>query len=575
MKLRTFFYALAGGVLVLLLIAAGGFFWIAANSPLSLLQGGGQASPAAAMFVPKQSPLMVSLLVNPDRLESFRLAIAPQSERRQARTEINQLKNSLLTSTGLDYERDIQPWLGDEVTFAVTTPDFDRDDENGAQVGYLVAVATQDPERSREFLQLFWQKRAIAGMDLVFEQYAGVKLIYSQPSPTPNPQPLAPSPQPSLATAVVGDRFVLFANSPKVLRTAINNVQAPGLSLSNSKSYQQALQRLSDRQIGLVFVSLPQLSQWLDGEENHTTETPSPYEDLVVALELDRQGLLAETALLTAPGAKLMPAKPALSKPVGALDFIPAASPLTAAGTDLQQFWHELNDSLAVYDKLPALVNQPLAELQDQWGIDLPKEVFSWVKDEYALALLTRADQPQPDWIFVAKKADGASEAVDHLDAIAQQQGLSLGTLTLGNQQTSAWTKLSTTAANRPSRKRNRDAEAITLSAEVQGIHTAVGDYEVFATSVEAMNQALQANATPLLSNLEFQRAIAPLSNENDGYLYLNWQSVRGLVEQEFPIVRLAELAGKSVFDHVRSLTVSSYGSEANLRRGAIFIRLN
>ncbi|MBD1866719.1 DUF3352 domain-containing protein [Cyanobacteria bacterium FACHB-471] len=572
MKLRTFFYALAGSVLVLLLVAVGGFFWIAAHSPLSLLQGGGQASPAAAMFVPKQSPLMVSLLVKPDRLESFRLAIASQSERRRARTEINQLKNSLLTSTGLDYEQDVQPWLGDEVTFAVTTPDFDRDDENGAQVGYLVAIATQDPERSREFLQLFWQKRAIAGMDLVFEQYAGVKLIYSQPSPTPNPQSPTLDPQPSLATAVVGDRFVLFANHPKVLRAAINNVQAPGLSLSNSKSYQQALQRLPDSQIGLAFVNLPQLSQWLDGER--TTETVSPYEDLVVALELDRQGLLAETALLTSPGEKLTPAKPALSKPVGALDFIPATSPLTAAGTDLQQFWNELSNSVTAYDRLSNLINQPLAELQAQWGIDLPEEVFSWVKDEYALGLLPRADQPQPDWFFVAKKADGAAEAVDHLDAIAQQQGLSLGTLTLGDQQTSAWTKLTTTAANHPARKRKRDAEAVTLSAEVQGIHTTVGNYEIFATSVEAMNQVLQATENPLLNDSEFQQAIAPLADANDGYLYLNWQSVHELVEQRFPIVKLAELAGKSFFDHVRSLTVSSYGSEANLRRGAVFVRL-
>jgi hypothetical protein len=372
----------------------------------------------------------------------------------------------------------------------------------------------------------------------------------------------------------VGDRFVLFANSPKVLRTAINNVQAPGLSLSNSKSYQQAIRKLPDRQIGLMFVNLPQLSQWLEGKENHATETPSAYEDLVVALELDRQGLLAETALLTTPGEKLTPAKPALSKPVGALGFVPATSPLTAAGTDLQQFWSELSNSLTAYDKLSTLVNQPLAELQDQWGIDLPKEVFNWVKDEYALALLPRADQPQPDWIFVAKKADGASEAVGHLDAIAQQQGLSLGTLTLGDQQTSAWTKLSTTAVNNPGRSRNRDVATITLSAEVQGIHTAIGDYEVFATSVEAMNQALQADASLLLSSSKFQRAIAPLSDENDGYLYLDWQSVRGLVEQEFPIVKLAELAGKSFFDHVQSITVSSYGSESNLRRSAAFIRL-
>jgi hypothetical protein len=358
-----------------------------------------------------------------------------------------------------------------------------------------------------------------------------------------------------------------------VLRDAINNVQAPGLSLSNSKAYQQALQRLPDSQIGLAFVSLPQLSQWLDGKDS-LTETAAPYEDLVVALELDRQGLLAETALLASPGEKLTPAKPALSKPVGALDFIPATSPLTAAGTDLQQFWNELSDSVTVYDRLSALVNQPLAELQTQWGIDLPEEVFSWVKDEYALALLPRVDQPQPDWIFVAKKANGAAEAVDHLDAIAQQQGLSLGTLTLGDQQTSAWTKLSTTTNNRSNRNRNRASEAVSLSAEVQGIHTTVGNYEVFATSVEAMNQALQATENPLLSNSEFQRAIAPLADANDGYLYLNWQSVRGLVEQRFPIVKLAELAGKSFFDHVRSLTVSSYGSEANLRRGAVFVRL-
>jgi len=30
----------------------------------------------------------------------------------------------------------------------------------------------------------------------------------------------------TLSGAVVGDRFVLFANDPKVLRDAINNVQA-------------------------------------------------------------------------------------------------------------------------------------------------------------------------------------------------------------------------------------------------------------------------------------------------------------------------------------------------------------
>jgi len=52
----------------------------------------------------------------------------------------------LLANTGLDYRRDIQPWLG-EITLAVTTIDIDRDAQNG-QPGYLMALAT-NAARSR------------------------------------------------------------------------------------------------------------------------------------------------------------------------------------------------------------------------------------------------------------------------------------------------------------------------------------------------------------------------------------------------------------------------------------------
>jgi len=83
---------------------------------------------------------MVSLLVNPDRLESF-LAARP-GQRRRARQELNQ-KTNLLANTGLDYQRDIQPWLGDEITLAVTTIDIDRDEQNGRQPGSLMALATK------------------------------------------------------------------------------------------------------------------------------------------------------------------------------------------------------------------------------------------------------------------------------------------------------------------------------------------------------------------------------------------------------------------------------------------------
>jgi hypothetical protein len=46
--------------------------------------------------------------------------------------------------------------MGDEITLAATTIDIDRDPDNGLQTGYLMALATTKPEKSREFLELLF-----------------------------------------------------------------------------------------------------------------------------------------------------------------------------------------------------------------------------------------------------------------------------------------------------------------------------------------------------------------------------------------------------------------------------------
>ena len=277
MKLRWFFYILAAGATVLLSIAVAGFFWLTSQSPLNLLREGAAANPTAAMFIPRQAPAMASLLVNPDRLEAFRQLVARPVNRRQSRAELNQIKDSLLANSDLKYQRDIQPWLGDEITLAVTSLDFDHNPENAAQPGYLLVVTTKNGERAREFLQLFYSKQAATSTeDLVFEKYKGVNLIYRRPLTSPTStigrsQPL-PIPE-TLTSAVVGDRFVLFANHPKVLRDAINNVQAGNLNLQDDPEYQQMLQSITESEptnsqplryrIGLSFVNVPALAAWI------------------------------------------------------------------------------------------------------------------------------------------------------------------------------------------------------------------------------------------------------------------------------------------------------------------------
>jgi hypothetical protein len=629
MKLRSFFYILTSIVLALLLVAAVGFYWLVSQSPLSLLKGSQETTPGAAIFIPKQAPAMVSLLVNPDRLADFRLVAVRPGERRQARAELNQLKQSLLANTGLDYEQDIKPWLGRELTWAVTSLDIDRDSANGKQPGYLLAIATQNPERSREFLQLFWQKRAIAGADLVFEQYKGVKIIHGNligevedqksgvktQNAKPKAQnakrktqnaklsPPAPLPSPALSSAAVGDRFILFANHPKVLRDAINNVQAPDLSLNNASAYNQSLQTLTEPRVGLTFVNLPGLANWLkDSPPQPETElaksdgtpatgetvAPSPYQTLAVAIKLDRWGLLADTALIAKEG-KRPPVSASLSQPVAALQYIPASSSLSASGVNLDRVWTGLAQDLKSYETVSKLVNQPLVALQKQWNIDLPKDVFSWVKGEYALGLMPepvgrvgsgeRGQEKQPnstllspyalssDWIFVAQRDSAAAkQGIERLDAIAQKQGLSVGPVKLDNQTISTWTQLTTGTDKK---------DALALQAKVRGVHATIGNYEIFTTSIAAIDRALKAVEKSLIKGDRFQQAIDPLLQPNNGYLYLDWATSQPFLEQQFPLLKVAELAGKPLFNHLQSLTVSGYGSQSGVQRGGVFIKLS
>ncbi|MCC3428644.1 MAG: DUF3352 domain-containing protein, partial [Microcoleus sp. PH2017_04_SCI_O_A] len=519
MKLRSFFSFLIAGVLALLALSAGGFYWLSTKTPLNLLAGGPTTTPAAAVFVSKQSPVLVSMLVNPDRLEALRQIFASPEERSRSHAEFEQIKKSFLVNTGLDYSRDIQPWIGDEITFATTTPDFDdRELNNGKQTGFLLAVSSQNADRSQEFLTSYWQKESRKEKTVQSEVYKGVKISYKE-SPITNPKkdsiwsfnslslPNSTLP-PSFATAAIGgssdsgsnSSFVLFSNSPNVLRDAIDNVESANRNLNNSPNYQKALQQLTQGRIALGFVN-PQVSP----------------NSLAVAIGVNRRGLLAQTALVTS-GDKT--AIPTLSAPVQALQYIPSASPFTVASTDLRNFWTDLSSAVSTNAEASKLVDRAIADLQENWGVNLPQDIFNWVQGEYALAVVPSSSNT-PDWIFAAEKSADAQKAIDKLDEIARSKEYSIGNFTLRNQKITAWTQL-TTSQSYDVKNKSKSA----IETEAKGVRATVGKYEIFTTSVEAMDAALKAAETgSLVANQDFQTSIEPLPPANDGYFYLDWPS--------------------------------------------------
>jgi Protein of unknown function (DUF3352) len=522
MKSRSFFSALALAVIALLTLGAVGAYGLAANSALA---GGNRSTPAAAMFISQRSPLVTTLLGNPDRLTASSFANTPPTQRRALQAEIKRIQATLLTDTHLDYSRDIQPWAGSEITVALTAADVDRDSSNGQQPGYLVAIAIDNPEQAREALEKFWQKRAAKGAKLVFEQFASVPIVH------------APS---TLASAMVGDRFVLFANDSKVLRDAINNAQVTDQNLSQSKDYQEAIASLPPEALGFAFANLPR---------------KNGVDHLAMTFKLAPQGLLADTALLTKTA---KPSRPTLSAPVDALKWIPENSLAMAGGKNVQQVWTQLESSLTDYG-----MTESLQKLQEEWGVNLAEDVLSWMPGDYAVGLL--AGTRQPDWVFVTKQSAETTDGLEKLSAIAQKQGVSIGSVPLGEAQIVAWTKLQTTPKNR--------TDLVSIEAKVEGVHTTINGYEIFATSLEAMEQAMQTEGRRDLGQ------VAGLESRNNGYLSVEGSALRsGLGRLAVGRALLGSAIApraKPLLDRVESLTVSNYGSDTKGSRNGVLIQFN
>ncbi|WP_414528568.1 DUF3352 domain-containing protein [Nodularia chucula] len=538
-------FLVIGAIALLILVI--GFYRFFAKSPVNLLTS--TSAPNGAIFVSKLAPVTVSLLTNPDRLQSL-----------ERHGELSQLKTSLLAQSGIDYKQDIQPWLGNEITLSVTTVDIDRDAENGQQPGYLMALATQKPEKSREFLDLLFSRRVLAGGNLAVEEYEGIKLISDN----------SPSQEKSLAGAVV-DGFVLFANDLKVLRDAINNVQAPDLNLSSYSQYQKATEQLPKSAFATAFLNLPAVGEWQGLELPETT-----FESEIISLSLNSQGLLAETSFLT--DGEIIPASPPLTKTVGALAYIPDGAGLVVSSADLDnlgnsglaKLWTQGKTVFSNSGTDPiASVVRPLAELENNQGINLVEDIFSWVKGEYALAVLPDAGKSVSDWVFVVENLEDVSGGISGLDAIASSRGLSISSFNLNQQKISAWTEL-----NAVTRQTETDkSPTFAIEAEVQGVHTTLGNYEIFASNLETLNQVITTKKSSLIGNRNFKDSIAAIPQPNQGYVYVDWTKSQTLIERQLPILKLVEVLGKPLFENLRSLTISSYGNEPGLLKGGVLLR--
>ena len=423
MKIKPVFVGIAVVGILLLVLSLSTVSKVLGAIPREVLAGV-KTQPLAVKFLPQRSPLFLSFLVNPEKLGLFTQLAAPPSDRGDVRHELANLKQQLRQNWLLDYERDIQPWLDQEITLAVTDVDLDAQPANGLQTGYLLAFAAKDADLAKTTIDAFWQRLAVNGSDLGFEQYQGISILNTS----------FVDDKPAIAGTTL-DQFVLFANDARVLRKAIDAIQKPELALASLPNYRDRLAQLSTGKntgkVSVAYVNLAELGEEL------------PKESLLMGLGFDKTGIRVKTALTLAtasdqsetsvdlPATKLKTSKKSSGNIANA---IPSGSSVVI-GNNLTQTWQGLQDTM--------LPEWKQALIKSIAPIPMDGNAFAWVQQDYAIALFPKSSSA-PDWLVVAKveDANGAKEALSSLDDMARNK-LTVGGISLKSQPVTIWTKLS------------------------------------------------------------------------------------------------------------------------------------
>ena len=512
-------------------------------------------NPQGTVFVTKQSPLMVSLLLNPQQINSLLKFVPRSNESKNVMAGMEKLRTTLLTQAQIDSLDDIKDWIDDEVTFAVTSLDYDDDRDNGTQPGYLLAVKNNDRQLASQFLQTYYTPEIVGGNEnsqLTFDEYQGVNIIYRYPTNSF-------SRVKTLAAAVVGD-FVLFANDLPVLIDAINNAQAVDLNLDHDLDYQNSIATLPENKVGVVYLNLPNTSAWITNKPE--IEDVANTQSLTLTLQLNNYGVITRSALFT--GQENEKATTFDSVP-NSLKYVSDESILTIAGFNLQELGIDIKTEAGVNNPFAQILTQIISPLDSSLPFNLEEDVFAKVTGEYAFSLTTKEEQKTLDWFFVNELMEEQGALSPTFDEMAQSSDLSIGNLPIEEDSVVTWTKLIT----------SDDDSSSVLEAEIKGVHTEVDNYEILSSSVGLLSDSLSKSSGRLLKSNAWEKSIDALPRENNGYLYLKWKPLKPYLVRRLPLLKIVELGFKPLFDNLDSVTVTDEGVEEGIQKGSVFFKFS
>jgi hypothetical protein len=356
--------------------------------------------PVGANLIPQDALLVMTVNTDPQQWRQLRSFGTTKSQAAIDGWLIDQ-RDQLFNQNGIDYTKDIAPWVGPEVTIAQLSPQSELADDatevpSSLSPQPLIAVLPiGDPLRAKAALanpkdlpQRQWTERT----------YKDIKIREANPTgpnsaATPrDPKNPAPMSQP-LQLAVVENRVLVVTNSARSMNQAIDSFREPKKSLVQLPGYANALGQIQQpvRPFLTLYRNVP--GSITSAAKNFDRSLPQKTKEWVeqaqgwaTVANLKEEGIELRNIAWLKPDSKRRYSPKNEAKNL--YKKLPASSLLALSGSDLERFWQDYRRDAITHPVQPLDMELLEKQLQDELGINWQKDFLPWMKGEFALAMV-------------------------------------------------------------------------------------------------------------------------------------------------------------------------------------------
>lgn len=465
----------------------------------------------AANMMPADTPLYLGMSLNLQNQAGYQNLEKIYLDNPDVQDALDELMADFEAETSINFESDIQPWLGTEAALALSSI-TDLEDIESADI--MLAISTRDLAASEAFLQKLRDQEAEDGRPFEQGDYQGVSYWFYEPE----------SEFDTPAYTTIFNDFVIWATSKESMFNAIDRVESGGQSLADDSNFQAAIETLPNNGAFFAFFDWTALADVMLQEtpvelEPEQMSQLRAFQSVGMALTLQPNGLQIDTAIQFDPEMLTGAAQAALNRPPTAnqiLNRIPANAIGFFNSYDLHSTWQQTREGLAANPDF----EQQLVDVENEIGLNLDEDIFGWMTGEFTL-VVTEAEPsdefapPLGGYLLIGTQdvnlaQDKIAKLVDFLN---QEMFVEFESRTIGDHE--------------------MQVIADPFTESIMGGYGFWDDYFVAGYLEDALSAAFGAPTNPVTNSPHFIAVSDRLPDPNYGYFYIDADAVQRLVEAE------------------------------------------